>query len=93
VERSCGPMNKKRIEGIADQGERAKDREALVTKRKRRRSGGRAVKECVFTLEDLTLCLKGCLSLERTRTFLYRFKKQLHIRLHTRVPNCLTAPE
>ena len=50
MERSCGPMNKKRIEGIADQGERAKDREALVTKRKQRRSGGRAVKECVSCL-------------------------------------------
>jgi hypothetical protein len=38
-------MNKNRIEGVANQGERAKDREALVTKGKRRRSGGRAVKE------------------------------------------------
>jgi len=33
VERICGPMNKNRIEGDADQGERASDREALVTKR------------------------------------------------------------
>jgi hypothetical protein len=32
VERSCGPMNKNRIKGAADQGERARDREALVTK-------------------------------------------------------------
>src|SRR5664280_1762223 len=30
VERSCGPMNKNRIEGGADQGERARNREALV---------------------------------------------------------------
>ncbi len=53
MERSCGPMNKNRIEGAADQGERANDREALVTKGKRRRSGGRAVKECVLTWGDL----------------------------------------
>ena len=59
MERSCGPMNKNRIGGVADQGERAKDREALVTKGKRRRSGGRAVKECVLTWGDLALCLKG----------------------------------
>jgi len=37
-------MNKNRIEGVANQGERAKSREALVTNGKRRRSGGRAVK-------------------------------------------------
>jgi hypothetical protein len=41
VERSCGPMDKNRIRGAADQGERAINREALVTKGKRRRSGGR----------------------------------------------------
>jgi hypothetical protein len=59
VERSCGPMNKNRIEGVADQGERARNREALVIKGKRRKSGGRAVKECVLTWGDLALCLKG----------------------------------
>jgi hypothetical protein len=32
VERSCESMNKNRIEGGADQGERARDREALVIK-------------------------------------------------------------
>ena len=32
VERNCEPMNKNRIEGVADQGERAKKREALVIK-------------------------------------------------------------
>ena len=32
MERSCGPMNKNRIEGDADQGERAMNREALVIK-------------------------------------------------------------
>ena len=52
-------MDKNRIEGAADQGERAIDREALVTKVKRRRSGGGAVKECVLTWGDLALCLKG----------------------------------
>ena len=59
MERSCGPMNKDRIKGAADQGERARDREALVSKGKRRRSGGRAVKECDLTWGDLALCLKG----------------------------------
>ena len=52
-------MYKKRIEGVAEQGERARDREALVTKVGRRRSDGRAVKECVLTWGDLALCLKG----------------------------------
>jgi len=59
VERNCGPMNKNRIEGGAEQGERAYDREALVTKFRWRRSGGRAVKECVLTWGDLALILKG----------------------------------
>jgi len=59
VDRSCGPMNKNRIEGVAEQGERARDREALVTKVRWRRSGGRAVKECVLTWGDLASCLKG----------------------------------
>jgi hypothetical protein len=52
-------MNKNRIEGVANQGERAEDREALVTKGKRRRSGGRAVKEWALIWGDLALCLKG----------------------------------
>ena len=59
VERSCGPMNKNRIKGAADQGERACDREVVVTKGRWRKSGGRAVKECVLTWGDLALCLKG----------------------------------
>ena len=59
MERSCGPMNKNRIEGVAGQGERARDREALVTKDRRRKSGGRAVKECVLTWGDLASSLKG----------------------------------
>jgi hypothetical protein len=32
VERSCEPMNKNRIEGGAEQGERAMNRKALVIK-------------------------------------------------------------
>jgi hypothetical protein len=59
VERNCGLMNKNRIEGGANQGERASDREALVTKDWWRKFGGRAVKECVLTWGDLSLCLKG----------------------------------
>jgi hypothetical protein len=41
VDRNCGLMNKNRIEGVANQGERARSRKALVTKGKQRRSGGR----------------------------------------------------
>ena len=52
-------MDKNRIEGVAEQGERARNREALVAKAKRRKSGGCAVKECVLTWGDLALCLKG----------------------------------
>ena len=53
VERNCEPMNKNWIEGAAEQGERARSREALVIKAKRRKSGGCAVKECVLTWGDL----------------------------------------
>ncbi len=35
MDRSSGPMDKNRIQGAADQGERARFREALVTKGKR----------------------------------------------------------
>ena len=59
MERSCEPMNKNRIEGAAEQGERAKNREALVIKARWRRSGGCAAKECVLTRGDLALYLKG----------------------------------
>jgi hypothetical protein len=52
-------MNKNRIEGAAEQGERAMNREALVIKAKWRRSGGCAAKGCVFTRGDLASCLKG----------------------------------
>ena len=59
MERSCEPMNKNRIEGVAEQGERAWNREALVIKARWRRSGGCAAKECVLTWGDLALRLKG----------------------------------
>ena len=59
MERSCEPMNKNRIEGVAKQGERAMNCEALVIKARWRRSGGCAAKECVLTRGDLALCLKG----------------------------------
>jgi hypothetical protein len=52
-------MNKNRIEGAAEQGERARSREALVAKAKWRKCGGGAVKECVLTRGDLALRLKG----------------------------------
>jgi len=52
-------MNKNRIEGAAEQGERARDREAIVIKARWRKSGGCAAKECVLTRGDLALCLKG----------------------------------
>ena len=59
VKRNCEPMNKNRIEGVAEQDERARNREVLVVKAKRRKSGGCAGKECVLTWGDLASCLKG----------------------------------
>jgi hypothetical protein len=59
MERICEPMYKNRIQGAAEQGERARNREALVVKAKWRKSGGCAVKECVLTWGDLASCLKG----------------------------------
>ena len=56
---NCEPMDKNRIEGVTEQGERAEYREALVIKAKWRKSGGCAEKECVLTWGDLALCLKG----------------------------------
>ena len=53
------PMNKNRIEGAAKQGKRARNREALVTKARRRKCGGCAMKVCVLTWGDLALCLNG----------------------------------
>ena len=53
------PMNKNRIEGVAKQGEWAKDHEALVTKARWRRCGGCAMKVCVLTWGDLALRVKA----------------------------------
>ena len=53
------PMDKKRIEGAAEQGERAMDREALVIKARWRRCGGCAMKVCLLTWGDPTSWLKG----------------------------------
>ena len=55
MERSCLSVNKNRIEGAAEQGERAMNREALVIKARWRKSGGCAAKECVLTRGDLAL--------------------------------------
>ncbi len=59
MERTRELTNRNRIQGAADQGERAKDREALVAKGKRRRSGSCASKARALTRGDLALCLKG----------------------------------
>jgi hypothetical protein len=56
---NCEPMDKNRIEGAAKQGERARNRKALVIKARRRKSGGCAMKECALTWGDLASCLKG----------------------------------
>ena len=53
------PMDKNCIEGAAKQGERASNREALVTKARRRRCGGCAMKVGVLTWGDLASRLKG----------------------------------
>lgn len=54
-----GPMNKNRIRGSVERGERANDREAPMAKARRCRSGGRASKVDVLTWGDLASCLKG----------------------------------
>ena len=48
MERNCDPMDTSRIEGIAEQGERAEFHKALVIKAKRRRSGACVATGCVF---------------------------------------------
>lgn len=45
-------MNKNRMEGAAEQSERARNCAALVAKAKRRKAGGDAQKECVLTCGD-----------------------------------------
>ena len=52
-------MNKNRIGGGAERGERARGREAPMTKARRRKSGGRAAKDSVLTWGDLASRPKG----------------------------------
>jgi len=52
-------MNKNRIEGVAEQRERARNREALAIKAMRRKSGGGAGKDRVLTWGELASWLKG----------------------------------
>ena len=61
-----GPMNKNRIPGAFERGERANDREALVAKARQRRSDSRASKVDALTWGDLASCLKGQRSQERS---------------------------
>jgi len=58
AERNCEPMNKNRIRGATEQGERAIIRKALVIKAKRRKFGGCAEKEYELTWGGLALWLK-----------------------------------
>jgi len=58
-ERTCGPTNRNRMWGDANQGEWASNHEAVVTKEGRRRSGGRAGKASVLIWGDLASHLKG----------------------------------
>ena len=59
VERSHGLMDKNRIEGTANQDERARIREVLVVKGRWCKSGSRVVTVIVLTRGDLALLLKG----------------------------------
>ena len=59
MERSRLSVNKNRIEGGAEQGERAMNREAVVNRARRRRSGGCAAKECILNRGDLALWVKA----------------------------------
>lgn len=61
-----GLMNKKRIRGADEQGERANGREALMANARRRRSDSRASKVDALTWGDLASCLKGQRSQERS---------------------------
>lgn len=59
MERKRGLTNRNRISGDAAWGERAKSREAPMTKRQQRKSGGRAWKGVVLIRGELALHLKG----------------------------------
>ena len=59
MERNRASRDTNRIEGEAEQGERANDREAVVVEARRRRCGDGAGKDSVLTWGDLALWLKG----------------------------------
>ncbi len=61
-----GPMNKNRISGVSERGERANDRETPMAKAHWRRSGGRVSKMDALTWGDLASRLKGRRSQERS---------------------------
>ena len=54
-----GLMNKKRISGVVERGERPNDREAPMANVWRRRSDSRVSKVDALTWGDLASCLKG----------------------------------
>lgn len=54
-----GLMNKKRIRGADERGERTNDRDAPMAKARRCRSDSRASKVDALTWGDLASCLKG----------------------------------
>ena len=58
-ERTDGPTNRNRMRGVLDQGERATDRQALVTKERAGKSGGRVGKASELIWGDLASHLKG----------------------------------
>ena len=59
VERSREPTNRNRMRGAADQGELARDSEALAAKEEWRKSGSCGVKVGSLTQGDLASRLKG----------------------------------
>ena len=59
VKRSCESTYRNRIRGVVEQGELAKDSEALVAKAKWRKSGDCAVKVNHLTQGDFASRLKG----------------------------------
>jgi len=65
-ERNRGPTHRNWIGGGVSQGERANDREALATKGRRRRSGGRAAKAEGLTWGGLTLAPERATPLRRS---------------------------
>jgi hypothetical protein len=54
-----GPMNKNRIRGAVEWGERTMDREAPMAETRWRKSGGRVSKVDALTWGDLASSLKG----------------------------------